>query len=800
MRIIITLLLGFWTSNLLHSQLVVTTTQSPLQLVQNTLVGGGVAVSNVTFNGVPGVNPHPQIGLFNGVNTTLNMNTGLILSSGQVTNAIGPNTNGSIATMYGAFSADPDLNAISNFAVFDAAILEFDFVPSGDTVKFSFIFGSDEYIEYVGSGINDAFGIFLSGPGISGTFSNGAVNMATVPGTSTPISIDNISPFTNAMYYVDNGNGFTAPYNSNPMYVQYDGLTVKITAAYPVQCGQTYHIKFAIGDGADDFIDSGVFIEGGSFSSNAPSVSLITPTLPNATQGVVYEGCLIGSTVDFTFVRPDVGSNDTVFFNLSGNAINGVDYSLISPSYLVFPPGQDSVTLTISIPNDFVVEGVDTLIISVLGFTACGSQTTNSAALYIHDPYNVLPFAGNDTVYNCPGQTFSYNGVVLNGNPPYNYSWSNSVTGQSINYTITQLGGDTLILSVIDGCGYSGNDTIFYSQVPPAPLFANAGPDTTLLCAGQTVLLQGSHNGGAGIPVTYSWGSAGNTQNILVQPLSTTMYVLSVTNTCNQFDQDTVFVIVPPFVPLSVIVSDTVVAVNCAGDLATFSGQIISGGNPPYSYFWSNMVNDTITTISVLGDTLIALTAVDGCGLDTTLFFRAEIAGGNFALDVSSGRHCLNSDSTALVPFTINGGVAPYSFSWTTPAGVTSITVDILNQNFLIADAQTGAYVYTITDGCGTSITDTSSVIMNSCALDIPNVISPNGDGLNDVFFIDGLQFHPNSVLTVYNRWGQQVYYDGNYQNNWDGNGLSAGTYYYIIELTDGTVPSQYHGTLSILY
>ncbi|MFN3343960.1 MAG: hypothetical protein ACK40M_14785, partial [Flavobacteriales bacterium] len=62
MRIIITLFFGIWTSNLLHSQLVVTTTQTPLQLVQNTLVGGGVAVSLVTFKGVPGGIAHPGSG------------------------------------------------------------------------------------------------------------------------------------------------------------------------------------------------------------------------------------------------------------------------------------------------------------------------------------------------------------------------------------------------------------------------------------------------------------------------------------------------------------------------------------------------------------------------------------------------------------------------------------------------------------------------------------------------------------------------------------------------------------------
>lgn len=783
----------------LSAQLTINGTLTPTQLVQNYLVGNGVTVSNVTFNGAPATTTNPQISLFNGTNTTLNMADGIIMSSGQTLNAIGPNNNSGISASMGSSAYDPDLNAICAFGVYDAAYLEFDFTAAGDSVSFNYIFASDEYMEYVGGGINDAFGIFLSGPGISGPFSNNAVNIALIPGTSTPVSIDNVNAFTNSAYYVNNGDGSTAPYNTNPIYVQYDGLTVKLTAAYPVQCGGTYHIKFAIGDGADDLLDSGVFIEGGSFSSNGFSVSLNTPTLPNATQGVVYEGCLLGSTVDFTFVRPDVTGADTAFFILGGNAVNGVDYSNISPSYVTFAPGQDSATLTISIPNDFVIEGVDTLTISSISVNACGDTVLNTATLYIHDPYPVNPFAGNDTIYNCPGTTYSFNGVVLNGNPPYNWTWNGAIPGQTISYTINQLGGDTLVLEVIDGCGYIGYDTLFLSQVPPSPLIADAGPDVTLTCAGQSVQLTGSASGGGGT-VTYLWGTSTYAQDTLVQPLTTTNYILTVYNTCQQTDTDTVTVIVPPYTPYNWIVMDSLITVTCSGDPADFTAYVTSGGSAPYTYLWSNGDNDTTTTINVTGAGNLTVTVTDACGLDSTITVYYAIQNGSINFSVNGGRICRNADSTALLPYNISGGVAPLVFNMTAPPGVLNILQDTVGNYFTVSPAQSGIYTVTVTDGCGVTVTDSAIVHMRNCDLVIPNVISPNGDGVNDVFEIDGLQYHPNSILRVYNRWGQQVYYDANYQNNWDGGSLPAGVYYYILELTDGTLPPQYNGFLHIFY
>ncbi|MFI5453082.1 gliding motility-associated C-terminal domain-containing protein [Pedobacter sp. UC225_61] len=68
----------------------------------------------------------------------------------------------------------------------------------------------------------------------------------------------------------------------------------------------------------------------------------------------------------------------------------------------------------------------------------------------------------------------------------------------------------------------------------------------------------------------------------------------------------------------------------------------------------------------------------------------------------------------------------------------------------------------------------------------VPNVITPNGDGKNDVFRIDGLELRPNNTLSIFNRWGNEVYRsNGSYKNDWNGNGLNEGTYYYLLKIKE---------------
>jgi hypothetical protein len=156
------LILFFGVSTKLNAQIAVSQTGTVAQWVQNVLIGPGVTVSNVSFTG-----DLQAIGTFTSgaAGTNLGFTDGIILSSGKATDAAGFNNSGSTTTNTSGGS-DTDLASLINTQtsnIKDAAVLEFDFIPVSDTVRFRYVFGSEEYPEFVNTSFNDVFGFFLSG-------------------------------------------------------------------------------------------------------------------------------------------------------------------------------------------------------------------------------------------------------------------------------------------------------------------------------------------------------------------------------------------------------------------------------------------------------------------------------------------------------------------------------------------------------------------------------------------------------------------------------------------------------------
>jgi len=144
---------------------------------------------NISFTGDPGA-----VGYFNGGYIFgFYRPQGIVMSSGFVEDLDGGNNCDSYANGNTSGGSDSDLAAASGESIQDACIIEFDFMPTGDTARFNYIFGSEEYHEWVNTQWNDVFGFFLSGPGINGTYSNGSINIAVVPGTTLPVSISNVN-------------------------------------------------------------------------------------------------------------------------------------------------------------------------------------------------------------------------------------------------------------------------------------------------------------------------------------------------------------------------------------------------------------------------------------------------------------------------------------------------------------------------------------------------------------------------------------------------------------------------------
>jgi hypothetical protein len=231
------------------------------QLLQ-CLVGPGVTVSNAVLTAAPGA-----AGLFSGGAGIIGIDQGLVLSSGNIINIVGPNMLDD-ATYDNAYPGDPDLDAlIPGYETFDATILEFDFTcDNPSTVSFQFVFGSEEYNEWVGSPYNDVFGFFLNG-------SNIAVVPASCSNPGIPVAVNN----------VDCGNPYAPPigpncdcYRNNALpegggliNTEMDGLTQVFYATANIHPG-TNHMKLAIADAGDHILDSNVMISCQSFVCAAP--------------------------------------------------------------------------------------------------------------------------------------------------------------------------------------------------------------------------------------------------------------------------------------------------------------------------------------------------------------------------------------------------------------------------------------------------------------------------------------------------------------------------------------------------
>ncbi|MEZ4790552.1 MAG: choice-of-anchor L domain-containing protein [Flavobacteriales bacterium] len=233
------------------------------------LVGPNVTVSNAAFSGVAS-----QLAVFTDGTDKLGFENGVVLMTCDAAFVDNPNC-GNLAECVGQYilnsdASDPDLNQINgNSTPKDAAVLEFDFATTGTSVTFSYVFASNEYHEWVGSSYNDAFGFFISGPGINGPFSNNAINIATIGGS--PVSINTVNEDTNAGSFIFNECCTVGQQNVNiesTWVFAFDGQTVIMNGTLDVQCNTTYHAKIAICNTADHWKQSAVFIRNGTLSSS----------------------------------------------------------------------------------------------------------------------------------------------------------------------------------------------------------------------------------------------------------------------------------------------------------------------------------------------------------------------------------------------------------------------------------------------------------------------------------------------------------------------------------------------------
>ena len=439
---------GF-TTNASAQNIIIDPNPTPTQLVQNTLIGPGLVTSNITFSG-----NLQQIGFFDENGSNLGLDSGVVMSSGYVANITPPNNpsttiggpgDADLLATAQSVTSNPSSGSITSTN--DAAVLEFDFVPTGDVVVFNFVFGSEEYLTYVNTSFNDVFGFYITGPNPNGPDYNGD-NLAIVPNTNEPITISTIHPGLNGQYYIDN------PSNSG---ISYNGYTIPIEIRFDVICDSTYHFKFAVADCQDGILDTGVFLDGGSFQAIPVDLTLET-NIGEYGDSVIVEGC--GVEADFIFSRPSCQSSDSLWVNvdITGTATTGLDY-LTLPDSVLFLPDSTEISIPFTAIQDGVFEGYESVILTVTNVLSSGDTIVTIGTVWLLDAPNVQAW-GHDTTIVCRQDSVDIYASVLDGIPPYSFSWDTGSTDSVTWVPGTPNGSFDYYVTVTDACGFTDTDTL----------------------------------------------------------------------------------------------------------------------------------------------------------------------------------------------------------------------------------------------------------------------------------------------------------------------------------------------------
>jgi gliding motility-associated-like protein len=699
-------------------QITVTNTQTVQNLINNVLIGSGVTATNITVNGsAPAAAMiQPSASYFNQNATSFPIADGVLLTTGVGAVAVGPNSAGGESNAIGTLTVtDPDMISIAAANVTNGIVIEFDFVATGNQLEFNYIFGSEEYPEFAppnSSAFNDVFGFFLSGAGLAGPFTNGAVNLATIPGTTTPVSINNVNAITNNAYYQNNGGGLA--YGTA---IEYDGTTTLLTAFSELICGETYHIKLGVANVGDQGWDSGVFIEGGSFTTNPVAFTFNS----YAENDIISEGC--SQFGNLVFTRQGCGNeNDSLvaYITYGGTSIMGTDYDIL-PDSVVLPPGTDTVIWQINPFEDGLIEGIESIELTIMSIMINGDTIYSYGTFYINDVPDFEVTASDISLF-CITDSTDVFAVPDGGFPPYTYSWSNGETDSLFNFMPGVNGSTDFIVTVTDFCGYETVDTATIVMNQTLAIDTMLSYPSSICDPNGAV--SAFVSGQTGIPY-YNWSGPGaNSPNFVdatvFQDIPPGWYYFTVSdNVCEL--EDSIMVDVEPG---AIAAGNASPNYGCAPLTVTFSNTSQNAVSYQWDLGGGNIIN-TNSTNSV-SETYINSAVI------TLIAFDA-----------------LDCPDTTYISIVVD------------PCGCTDPLA--LNYN-PIATIEDGSCVYPLP------------------IVDAPNVFTPNGDGENDLFQLNH-QFAVEIELVVLNRWGNVMYESTGPNPAWDGkvkgNVASDGTYFY---------------------
>ena len=686
------------------------------------LAGEGVELSNGKFNNMPGNVTSDQIGTFNRNNyTQFPFATGLVMTTGAVSVAAGPNNTTSASSPTGNYT-DATLQQYATSSLQNCAALDFDFLAYADTFAFNYVFGSEEYPNFVCKTYNDIFIFLLTGPDpVTGVTTT--KNVAVIPGTVTaanpqglPVSINTVNGGASSGGSSDCYNGTYSAYyvasQANSNGVQYNGRTVQLSAEGNILACESYHMHLAIGNGVDNLYDSGVFLEGKSFQSSVETHLLM----------------------------------------------------------------RDIYCLHENIVFDYISDEVDTVYV----VTSHGDTLWNE------------PFTLYDVDISDSGLYFLYAHSAL---PCVDLWTHDSINISVINTFKPDLGEDKWLCTGEVATIESGYDT------ESASLFWNTGESTgsiDVITSGDYILNVEVMN-----PATNTSCRSADTIHVTFWPLPRPDFEADVVSGCTP--------VISRFTNLT----------NFDSDSITCEWVFFDGNFNVIDY--SSETNPTIHFNSAgLFSVKLVITTSEGCRDSITKWNYISTAPQPIVDFAATPEISTMSETNGEVSFTafLSDNVLDNPTNllvWNFGDGEETQNETTTSHTY----SSWGDYIVTLTlstdAGCGDTISHT---IVIEDDLIFPNVITPNGDGINDVWAIENLNTDINpddpdeyrhNELRISDRWGKVVFKAKNYDtwakdgqinvgtNPFTGENLSDGTYYYTFTYKGKVKTTQWHGSITII-
>ncbi|APY09173.1 hypothetical protein BWZ20_13055 [Winogradskyella sp. J14-2] len=745
-------------------------TYTPQQLIEDILIDSN-CITNINVTNVVGGDfggNDQSYGYFDASGTNFPFETGIVMSTGRLSNVPGPNNNLSDDDAPN-WAGDLDLeNTLNESNTFNATILEFDFTAVASQVSFRYLFASEEYQENNPNSceFSDLFG-FLIRPT---TGQNQYENIALVPDTNTPVKATTVTPGVPGSCPPQNEFYFGA-YNGNNAPINFNGQTAVLTATANVIPNQSYHVKLVIADEQNYRYDSAVFLEAGSFQ-------LSTDLGPNrliATGNALCEGETLElnannpSLSSYSWYRNGVLQETTPncfncgFFTVTEPGTYNVEVTILDDcisygdiivEYAPLPLGQDAVLTECDIDTD----GLTTYNL----FDATNDLTNNDSNLVISDFYlseqnardNTNPISNPANFQNSlPFQTVYAR--IINAANCFSIASLELQTTNTI-ISIPDLGA-------CDGIDMDGFATFTLNNIE-ASIIAQipTGSQVTYYETLENALSESN-----ALPNNYT-NIAADTQTIFVK--------IKNDNQCFSISTVNLNVLYTPVLEED---ETLIYCTNTFPETITINGGVLNDlpNNYYYEWYFNGALTDVGTSfndINEAGNYTVIVTDPNGCSSSRTITVSAS--------------------ETAIIESISIEGISPNN----------TITVNVTGQGFydyalddinglyqesnVFTNIPEGEHTIYINDRNGCGIIEEIITIVG-----IPKFFTPNGDDVNDTWQIVGTNTDLNQIesLLIFDRFGKIMLqsYSGSFSwdGNYKGNPMPSSDYWYIVKFRQDT-------------